>query len=162
MRRFGRGDKSARTGERGETLVELLVALGILAFAVVTIMATMAVAIMMSSKHRQQTDANTYLVNAAENVKAAVYVECQNNPTYAHGLTLPSGWSITVSGASAVAQDVDTGIVSLAACPGAVDTKVEQVNVRVDSPTGYHVSTDVVKRCKAYTTSGSTTTCTDH
>ena len=59
--------------------------MSILAFAVVVIMATMAVAISLSTKHRQQTDANTYLVNAAENVKAAVYVE------WSPGQFTPSG-----------------------------------------------------------------------
>jgi hypothetical protein len=162
MRRFGRGDNPARASERGETLVELLFAMSILAFAVVTIVGTMAVAITLSTKHRQQADANTYLVNAAENVKAAPYVECQNNPSYSHGLGQPpSGWTFTVSGASAVTQDPDTGTVTVAACPGAGDTKVEQVNVRIDSPSGYHVSTDVLKRCKTYTVSGNVATCGD-
>jgi type II secretory pathway pseudopilin PulG len=162
FRRTGTGEPKAPR-ERGETLIEVLFAISILSFAVVTIVGLMGVAIKLSTRHRQQTTANTYLVNAAENVKAATYVPCQNSPAYAHGLTLPSGWHITVSGATAVEQPnlEETLTPPTHACPGA-DTKVEQVNVQVQTPTGYRVSTDVIKRCKNIATANDgTTSCTD-
>ena len=81
-------------GERGETLVEVLIALGILGIAFVAILAGMATSINLSGRQRGQANADVVLVSAAESVKSQQYVACATASTYpASGVTLPSGWT---------------------------------------------------------------------
>ncbi len=61
--------------ERGETLLELIVALGILGVAVVAIASGIAVSVVASRSHRDQANAGSYLHNYAEQV-AASYTGC--------------------------------------------------------------------------------------
>ena len=52
---------------------------GILAVAVVTIVGSMATAISLSTRQRQQASANAYLNQAAENIQAATYATCKGH-----------------------------------------------------------------------------------
>jgi type II secretory pathway pseudopilin PulG len=145
MRRFGRGDPHGRTGEAGDTLAEVLVAVAILSFAVVIVVGAMATAISMSTQHRSQAQAITFLTTAAENVKSQdlnPYVACASaNPPYDPAVSgLPNGWTLTVTNW----KNIDAAG-SAANCPAA-DYKVQQMTVTVTSRDGYTVSTDVVKR----------------
>ena len=147
MQRFGRGETRERAGERGETLAEVLVALTILSFAIVIIVGAMATAISLSSKHRSQAQAITFLTRAAETLKSQdlnPYVACGSpNPSYdtsSVNSDLPGGWSLTVTDW----KNIDAAG-SAAPCPAA-DTKVQQMTVTVTSKDGYTLSTDVVKR----------------
>lgn len=62
-------------GERGETLLELIVAMGILGVAVVAIASGIAVSVAASRSHRDQANAGTYLHNYAEQVMSS-YTGC--------------------------------------------------------------------------------------
>jgi type II secretory pathway pseudopilin PulG len=136
MQRFGRGDSR----EGGETLVELLFAMAMLSIAVVTIVGSMATAISFSTRHRQQASAATYLTTAAENVKAADYSPCPS-ASYSPGFS-QSGWTITAPPEDVMAMAADG---SVAPCTGA-DTGLQRVTIRVEAPSGYTISTDIVKR----------------
>jgi type II secretory pathway pseudopilin PulG len=61
--------------ERGETLLELIVALGILGIAVVAVASGIAVSVVASGRHRDEANAGTYLHNYAEQVSAR-YTSC--------------------------------------------------------------------------------------
>jgi type II secretory pathway pseudopilin PulG len=135
-------------GEQGETLIELLVAMGILAIAITVIVASMATAIALASRHREQARAGTFLVTAAENVKRAEYVKCDDGaPGYATDfptpLNLPTGWTVDDSKVQTLNQSGQ-----LADCP-ASDTKLQQITVTVTAPSGYEATTQVVKRNRA-------------
>jgi type II secretory pathway pseudopilin PulG len=131
-------------GEQGETLIELLVAMGILAIAITVIVASMATAIALASRHREQAEASTYLVTAVENVKRADYAACDGAPSYdanaPRPLDLPKGWTVDASHVQALDESGH-----VADCPTS-DTKLEQVLVTITGPTGYRVQTTVVKR----------------
>jgi type II secretory pathway pseudopilin PulG len=62
-------------GERGETLLEIIVALAILGVAVVAIASGIAVSVVASRSHRDQANAGTLLHNYAEQV-ASSYTIC--------------------------------------------------------------------------------------
>lgn len=64
--------RRVRSSERGETLLELLVAISIMSVAVVTIVGAIAVSIRLSDVHRRQTIARGYLTAFAEAVQASV------------------------------------------------------------------------------------------
>jgi hypothetical protein len=117
--------------------------MGILAIAITVIVASMATAIALASRHREQARAGTLLVNAAEHIKGAPYVACDGGaPTYDKG-SVPAGWTIDDSRVQTLSE---TG--QLVDCPSA-DTKLQQVTVVVTAPSGYKATTQVVKRNKA-------------
>src|SRR5205085_9135092 len=139
--------------EAGETLAELLVAMSILAVAVVVIVGAMANAVSLSTRHRNQASANTYLLSASEVLKSVGYRPCAAGATpkaqYLSDITgspnwiaLPSGWSLDVPAVSAVSPDG-----SSATCP-ASDTGVEAVSLQVTAPDGFKTDGNfhVVKR----------------
>lgn len=80
------GAREPGRSDRGETLVEILVALVILGIGVVALMGGLATAVFGSSLHRNQSDADAALVMALENIKALPYVPCtlgsSTAPTY--------------------------------------------------------------------------------
>jgi type II secretory pathway pseudopilin PulG len=127
-------------GEAGESLAELLVTIAILGIAVVTIVASMAAAIALSTRHRQQASAATALVHAAESIKdntANPYVACPATYTAAAG---PSGYAVT-----ATPVQYWDGSAFVSSCPG-TDLKIQKVTVTVVAPGGYKTNVDVVKR----------------
>lgn len=112
-----------RRSQTGETLVEVLIALVLLAIGVVAIVGAIGTTVLGSHLHRTQADANTVLTTAMERVKSSAFafsnVACtvpagdrvtnyQNqargaiNPTTPVALSLPAGWTpstITVDSA---------------------------------------------------------------
>lgn len=88
--------------ERGESLVELLLAVAILGIAIVAILAGMATAITASDANRKQARVETLLRNYAEAITnpAVAYVECATTGSYPAsppGFTLPPNFTLTVT-----------------------------------------------------------------
>jgi type II secretory pathway pseudopilin PulG len=87
-------------GQRGETLLELLVAITILGVCVVAIGSGIALAVRVSALHRSQATAGAYARSYAEVVESAAttsYVNCAS--TYSvSGFSAPSGFSAAVVG----------------------------------------------------------------
>src|SRR4051812_18022088 len=86
--------------ERGETLIELLVALAILGIALVAIIGAVAASITMSDVHRKQATAGTGVRNYAEQVEnyvaATGYSACGAASSYAAGAVgyaAPTGYT---------------------------------------------------------------------
>jgi type II secretory pathway pseudopilin PulG len=129
-------------GEAGESLAELLVTVAILAIAVTTIVGSMAAAIALSNRHRQQATAGTVLGNAAESVKAAAYVPCPATYAPTAGYTVPTGYTVTVT---AYQYWDGTNFVDQPPCPDSV-YKLQKVTIKVTAPLGYSETVDVVKR----------------
>jgi type II secretory pathway pseudopilin PulG len=97
--------------ERGESLLELLIAVVIMGLAVVAIMAGITTSVLMSDIHRKQATAgaavHTYSEAIENYVSAGGYTGCaaaSNGSTGPYGTTavsfaVPTGYSVTVSGA---------------------------------------------------------------
>jgi hypothetical protein len=87
-------------GDEGMGLVEVLITVGLLGVAFVSILSALAVVSRTSRTHQVSADANTVLVGAAEAVKGLAFCDpaesCDPMTTYEAGLDavdLPSGWS---------------------------------------------------------------------
>jgi Tfp pilus assembly protein PilV len=98
LRYRNRGD-----GERGETLIEILVAVIILGTAVIAVIGSLIVAINMSDLHRKQATAGTVLRDSAEALDSTVesggYTTCPLVSSYSTALAtvaVPTGYSRTV------------------------------------------------------------------
>jgi type II secretory pathway pseudopilin PulG len=151
--------------ESGETLLELVMAIGILGIAVVAIASAIAVSTIVSAKHRNQASAQTYVRDYAEQIEAYVasgtaasthYIACAGANAYSPGTVgyaVPAGFTATVSAASAWNGSVWGGCTT--------DPGFQRVKVTVSSlDTGATVaseSIDVVLRNPCRATDGACT-----
>jgi prepilin-type N-terminal cleavage/methylation domain-containing protein len=134
--------------ERGDTLVEVMMAIAIAGIAVTGLLSGLATAINLSGTHRGQANAGVVLVSAADSVKSQTYVACPSvttssyNPT--SGVTLPTGWS--ASNVTITAVKSWSGSSFQASCP-ATDQKLQLITVRAATPDGRSSEqVDVIKR----------------
>ena len=84
-----------RRGERGETLIELLITILIVGSAVIAILAGIAVALNSSDEQKKQVGVVLVLHNYAEAVMNATYVPCAA-PTGIN-YTPPGGYQVNVT-----------------------------------------------------------------
>ena len=88
--------------DRGETLLELVVAVMIMSIALVAVVSSVGVGILVSDIHRKQATAGAYVRDFAETIQNAVagggYVECAGTASYGSpaGFTPPSGYTNSV------------------------------------------------------------------
>ncbi len=131
-----------RRDERGETLVEVLVALVILGVAAVAILAGLQLSVTTSDIHRKQTTGGAYVRSYAEAIQSYVasaashYVPCAPSNTYSPATVgfageLPAGFTGTQAQAQRVAADGGPA----GSCSGN-DTGVQQVTITVSSNDG--------------------------
>jgi type II secretory pathway pseudopilin PulG len=140
--------------DRGETLLELLIALTILGVAVVAVVGGLSAAIMLSDVHRKQATAGVAVRDYAEAVETAIvtsrvtadghvttdgYVACggAENPAAVYasptGFAAPTGFT-----RSAVAGSLRywNGTAWQATCPGTGDTGLQRLTLQVASNDG--------------------------
>jgi type II secretory pathway pseudopilin PulG len=136
--------------EGGETLLELVMALGILGIAIVAIASTMAISTAVSANHRNEASAQTYARDYAEQIEAYVasgtsgsphYVACAGANAYSPGTvgyTVPTGFTATVTAASAWngsnwgACSTDPGFQKVSVTVASADTGVAAATESVD------------------------------
>jgi type II secretory pathway pseudopilin PulG len=124
-----------RTGDRGESLLELLVAVAILGTAVVAVLGGLATGIRMSGLHREQATAGVAVRAYAEAIQNSIasngYVSCAGESAYAApaGYTAPTGYT-----ASVVAQSMRywSGTAWQTTCT--TDQGLQQLTIQVASP----------------------------
>lgn len=122
-------------GDRGESLIELLVAITIMGIAVVAIVGGIGTAVLMSDIHRKQATAGTAARDfgeAIENqVMAGGYVPCAAPAKYAapNGYQPPGGFTSSVT-----AVKYWAGGAWAASC--GTDSGLQQVTVQVASTDG--------------------------
>jgi type II secretory pathway pseudopilin PulG len=88
--------------DRGDTLIELVIAVAIMGVAMVAILGAVATAIIMSDTHRKQATAGNYARNYAEAIQNKVadggYVPCADASAYSplSGFVVPAGYSVSI------------------------------------------------------------------
>jgi Tfp pilus assembly protein PilE len=131
--------------DRGESLIELVVAVTILGVAVVAIVAGLGTSVLMSDVHRKQATAGVTVRDYAEAVENAVvaggYVACANADGHDYaapsGFAVPAGYSRSVvagPGGQPLAYWNGSGWQNT--CPAAGDTGLQQLTVQVASADG--------------------------
>ncbi|WP_410586545.1 type II secretion system protein [Amycolatopsis sp. lyj-23] len=118
-------------GDRGETLLELLVAVAILGVAVVAVVGGIGVSVLMSDVHRKEATAGAGVRDFGEAVMAGGYFPCAAPAKYASpaGFTVPPGF-----GSSVASVKYWTGSAWSATC--GTDTGLQQVTLQVASLDG--------------------------
>lgn len=121
--------------ERGETLLELIIAIVILGVCVIAIGSGIAVSIKVSDINRSQSLASEYLHNYAEQIQGDPYQSCSSgSPTYATGLTAPPNggtWTILQS-----AIKYWNGTAFTSTCPPTASDVLQQVTIEMKSGGG--------------------------
>jgi Tfp pilus assembly protein PilV len=77
--------------DQGESLIELILAIGILGICVLAIGTSIALSVRMSAIHRNQATADAFLHNYAETLQSSYSAQCGPAATYAAELTPPLG-----------------------------------------------------------------------
>jgi Tfp pilus assembly protein PilV len=128
--------QAGQAGERGETLIELLVTVVILGTAVVALVGALAVAVRVSDIHRKQATAGASVRAFAEALETRVaaaptgYVNCATTVSYAGAYpSVPAGYVATITAVS-----YWDGSAFVAIC--ATDTGVQRVSLTVGSIDG--------------------------
>jgi Tfp pilus assembly protein PilV len=96
---------SRPANDRGETLLEVLIAVVIIGVAIVAIIGGLVTSVLMSDIHRKQATAGSTVRDYAETIEKYVagnYVACQSaaNYTSAVGFTNPTGYARSVTSVS--------------------------------------------------------------
>jgi Tfp pilus assembly protein PilV len=143
--------------QRGETLLELLMAISILGTGVVALVGGIGTSILMSDVHRKEATADTVVRSYAESIESAValpgaqsaYADCAGVDTYATppGFTVPSGYTATVTAVqfwtgtafapAGALCTVDSGVQMLTLEVASTDTRAsEKLELVVRKPCG--------------------------
>jgi Tfp pilus assembly protein PilV len=88
------------TDDRGAALLEVLMAVVILAIAGAAVLGGLVTSISVSDVHRKQATAGTVASDYAEKIAGGTYVECGGPSAYAlapASVPVPSGYTATVS-----------------------------------------------------------------
>jgi type II secretory pathway pseudopilin PulG len=161
------GRLTGEPDDRGETLVELLVAIAIIGITVVALLGGIAASINMSDMHRKEATANAYLRAAAEKIETAVaaspsgYVPCPAAGAYQAiaNSAMADGYKATVSPVSAW-----NPLTSLfGTCTSATEVGVQRITISVASPDSRAVETlsvTIRKPCRPTTEFPGDTLCT--
>ena len=136
--------------DAGETLLELVMAIGILAIVVVAIASTITISAVVSGVHRDQASAQAYARDYAEQIEAYVasgsggtqrYVACAGAGAYSPGTvgyTVPGGFTASVSAASVwngsawVACGTDSGVQKVTVSVVSPQIGARQANETID------------------------------
>jgi len=124
--------------DRGETLIELLMALAIIGIAMVSIVGAMTTGIIVSDRHRKQAVAGANVIGYAEAVKQAAKssgYEMSCTPTYGSTFSVPTGFAksiVAVSFWNGTAFPAAT----CTAAAAAADIGVQQLTLQVASSDG--------------------------
>jgi type II secretory pathway pseudopilin PulG len=123
--------------DRGESLLELLIALAIMSIAVVAVVGGLLASIAASDIHRKQSTAGAAVRDYAENVEKYVagtgYTSCAAPAAYAAGTVgytgIPTGFT-----ASAVAVRYWSGTAwTTGSCTGPTDSGLQELTIQVAS-----------------------------
>ncbi|MDX6200220.1 MAG: hypothetical protein QOJ79_3371 [Actinomycetota bacterium] len=138
----------ARRGDRGETLIEILISLVIMGLAMTALLTGLAAASRTAGLHRDEADANTYVVQLAEQLKAVTYdTTCAASPYSLTGV-VPGAWPAPT--ATVKYWDAAAGTFTGSCLDGntalASYRKMQQVTIKVTAPSGIFDSIVLVKR----------------
>lgn len=130
--------------DRGETLIELLIAIVVLGVCVVSFGSSIAIGVQVSDRHRKQADAAAYVRNYAELIDSYVasghYVACVPSGTYTAatvGLGLDADYTatqsagLTYSGSSWGTCSTDNGAQRLTLTVSSTDGRASEALVVV-------------------------------
>ncbi len=145
--------RSGNGPEAGETLLEILVAMTIMAIVVVGIVGALATTVLGSHVHRSQASSNAVLVSAMEAIKSTDFdwsnVDCSKNAAdrrtayenRARTVTMPSGWNSTLLTVTSISYESVTvsGVSFGSTCTTGLNRQL--VTLQLTSPDGRVAST---------------------
>jgi prepilin-type N-terminal cleavage/methylation domain-containing protein len=134
--------------EQGSTLIEVLIAVAILALAAAGLIGGLTTTVGSASIARQQADAQTLLISAGQAVMDNTlipYQSCETSPSYnpASVISVPPGYSVQALPASYVYWDGN----QWGSCTPAAQGNLQRITITVTPPGGQvGWSRQVVKR----------------
>jgi len=153
---MGRRSSQSTRDDRGETLVELMVALAIMGTAVIALVGGIGTFVQTSDIHRKQAKSQAYLRQFAENLQSSIaayptgYVACTTTtkPKAAYDALKPAvdaGYQAVVTETGIAVWNRATS--TYTTCPTAGDAGVQRVTLQVSTDDGRASETlDIIVR----------------
>ncbi|UDY37313.1 type IV pilus modification PilV family protein [Dermatobacter hominis] len=149
-------DVPRRRSQRGESLIESLIAIVVLSLVVGAAYAGLRTALRVSSQHKETAVAETMLRTAAERLQdpASAYVPragCGGVPTYGGLPTRPGYKPIEVTvrfwnkPSTVTVPSLDVDFAEAGSCP-ATDPGLQAIVLSVETPSGHVERLEIVKR----------------
>jgi len=120
------------SSEKGESLLELMIAIVIISVGVIAVVAGLATSIRMSDIHRKQTTAGSTVRSYAEAIQNSVLssgYQASCTPTYASTFSTPSGYTSSIS----TVKFWNGSSFPTTACNAATDQGLQQLTLQVSS-----------------------------
>lgn len=132
--------------DRGETLIEALITIGILGVAVVALLGSLLLGVRTSVQHRKAAQAQAELRSWAERISRDPYDRCARPGNFAGPGSLPSG----LSGSVGLVKYWDPTAAQFTTAPCRLDRGLQKVTLRITVADGiapgFTRSLDVVVR----------------
>ena len=145
----------AGSGERGETLIELMATVMLMGVSIVALVAALLGVMRTAAENRRATRAANEAVNVVETLRGVDYVPCATATTYVSSVpAAPRGYStqiVRLRRLQSNTASTPVWIPSSGGCSAASDTGAQEITVRVTATDGSDVSRSLtlVKRRKA-------------
>jgi type II secretory pathway pseudopilin PulG len=157
---MGRRSSQSTRDDRGETLVELMVALAIMGTAVIALVGGIGTFVQTSDIHRKQAKSQAYLREFAETLQASMatyptgYVACSTanpggdpSPTYQTRYSVPAADQATYTPVVTAVAVWNRTTSTYTKCPAAGDGGVQRVSLQVSTQDGRASETlDIILR----------------
>lgn len=124
--RVGSSRKRDMTRQKGLTLIELLVTVAILGVSFVVIVGGLSTAILGSDVHHRQVIADAIVRTAADEVRAADYVDCAPADEYDDEIAAPTGYDSEVTVVGYLVGDDFKKLVDSACAPPTPPTNADE------------------------------------
>jgi type II secretory pathway pseudopilin PulG len=135
------------SGDRGDTLVEILISIIIMGIAGVAIITALQEGIFGSVSHRDAAEAESAMRYFAENVTNQTYDKCTTSPAHSAAYTvgLPSGAAYTALTGSITKTEYwdDINSTYSTSCPSDADRGLQRLTLKIKS-TDNRVTTTVM------------------
>ena len=132
---FG-GRRAGVHDQRGETLIELMVAVLIMGTAIVAILGAIAASIRTSAQHRESVRAGNAATMIAELIETAPYVPCESNYSSAYAAPnyqKPAEFTVSVRVTYLASKTTSTPTFNGSGCTTANDQGLQEVTITVRS-----------------------------
>lgn len=146
---------AADSGERGETLIELMATVMLMGVSIVALVAALLGVMTTAAENRRATRAANEAVNVVETLRGVDYVPCATAASYVSSLpAMPRGYAaeiVELRRLQDATVDPPVWVAPGSGCTTDNDTGAHEITVRVTATDGSEVSRSLalVKRRKA-------------
>ena len=128
--------RSSTLGQRGFTLIEVMMAVAVLGLTLVGAVAGSVAVGTATVLNMNQVQSGLLVTNVSERLERTPYINCATAASYASALPLATKYSATIVSVEYLANKNADPQVFQSSCPGNPDQGIQRVTIRVSPATG--------------------------